>query len=482
MDPARQHLALNRLKDETLRLCAPGAAPAAPAAITRPPGRRRRSGLWHGGGPGEAMWRGCRGSGLVHVVGWLAAVALVDCGENKYCNSELGKYDQKCADRHRSAGAKGRGSAGGGAWADGRGGGPLRWAWGTPIYSDQLQLTEADREELVRLITSGYFNMEDHLTRNGQLPPAEVNDEFYAWQQDRDGAWMQQREDCLRRHQLSLDGPPPGGESPQYRQTRQSCEEQAEREHWPELRTSGAYKRLYEELSSLCQAYLRELNLHGREERGTFEFDADGDELIWTWASVHYDGIEHLVHDHPASLLSGTLYLQVPQDAGWLKLHDPRESRKGTPIYNVDLLFEHWPGLVADGSTGMTELLKLSVLIVLVHFDLAVLTFIFSRCGCARLRELMVVSSLVVTTSSMLCIGFLLWLMSSTEFDDDIDYPFAGNYGIEPTNGRIVIFPGWLLHQVEPSNVASETPRVALSFNIRGTWTPTGSALSADTL
>eukprot|EP01043_Picozoa_sp_COSAG02_P024392 COSAG02_NODE_1331_length_13215_cov_3.173058_1_plen_429_part_00 len=428
------------------------------------------------------MRRGCCGVvGLARVVGWLAATVLVDGGRNEYCDGELGQHDQKCADRHGRDDATGRGSAAG-VWKDGHGGGPLRWAWGTPIYSDQLELSDTDRKELVRIITSDYFKMEDHLTRNGQLPPAEVNDEFYAWQQDRDGAWMREREDCLRRHRLSLDGPPPGGESPQYRQARELCEEQAEREHWPELRTSAAYKRLYEELSRLCQTYLRDLKLHGREKRGTFEFDANGDELIWTWASVHYDGIEHLVHDHPASLLSGTLYLQVPQDAGWLKLHDPRESRKGTPIYNVDLLFERWPGLVTDGSTGMTELLKLSVLIVLVHFDLAVLTFVFSWCGCARLRELMVLVSLAVTTLSMLGIGFLLWLMSSTEFDDDIDYPFGGEYAIEPSDGRIVIFPGWLLHQVEPSNVASETPRVAISFNIRGEWTPTGSSLSADTL
>ena len=78
----------------------------------------------------------------------------------------------------------------------------------------------------------------------------------------------------------------------------------------------------------------------------------------------------------------------------------------------------------------------------------------------------------------MLGIGFLLWLMSSTEFDDDIDFPFGGKHIIEPAIGRIVIFPGWLLHQVEPSNVASETPRIAISFNIRGEWTPTGSSLA----
>ena len=59
-----------------------------------------------------------------------------------------------------------------------------------------------------------------------------------------------------------------------------------------------------------------------------------------------------------------------------------------------------------------------------------------------------------------------------------IDFPFGGTYGVEPSNGRVVIFPGWLLHEVEPSDVPSDTPRVAVSFNIRGVWKPTGSALS----
>ena len=35
---------------------------------------------------------------------------------------------------------------------------------------------------------------------------------------------------CLRKHQLALDGPPPGGESAEDKRARQTCEEQAERE------------------------------------------------------------------------------------------------------------------------------------------------------------------------------------------------------------------------------------------------------------
>ena len=433
-------------------------------------------------------------------VGWLAAFAFIahltvaDKSNNRYCDSKLGQYDEKCSssdaapaagrgeprlDRAPAAKQQRTGSSQGSAWGDVWGSKPLRWMWGTPVYSAQLQLSDADRDELVRLITTQYFRIEDVLSSNGELSPAEINDEFYSWQQDLDGNWMSTREDCLRYHRLSMDGPPPGGgESAADQQARQSCEDEAQTRHWPELRKTGAYKRLYQELGELCQAYLRELNLFDREARGSFEFDADGNELIWTWASVHHDGIEHFIHDHPASLLSGTLYLQVPQDSGWLTLQDPRESRKGTPIYNVDLLFERWGGLVPEGSTGMTELLKLSAAIALLHFDLALLTVVLGCCGCARLKELSTVVSLVAATLSLLVVGFLLWLMSSTEFDDDIDFPFGGKYGVEPSNGRVVIFPGWLLHQVKPSHVPSDTPRVAISFNIRGVWSPTGSVLS----
>jgi hypothetical protein len=64
-------------------------------------------------------------------------------------------------------------------------------------------------------------------------------------------------------------------------------------------------------------------------------------------------------------------------------------------------------------------------------------------------------------------------------FDDDIDFPFGGHTGMRPEVGRVVIFPGWLLHHVEPTAGACTAevcvPRVAVSFNIRGSWRPTGS-------
>lgn len=52
-----------------------------------------------------------------------------------------------------------------------------------------------------------------------------------------------------------------------------------------------------------------------------FELGALGVDL---WASIHRDGTAHQRHVHENSLLSGVCYIQVPEQAGALKLHDPR--------------------------------------------------------------------------------------------------------------------------------------------------------------
>lgn len=48
--------------------------------------------------------------------------------------------------------------------------------------------------------------------------------------------------------------------------------------------------------------------------------------------------------------------------------------------------------------------------------------------------------------------------------------PFVGNrYYHKPREGDLIIFPGWLYHQVDP--VTSDDYRVSLSFNMDGYWT-----------
>lgn len=47
-------------------------------------------------------------------------------------------------------------------------------------------------------------------------------------------------------------------------------------------------------------------------ERGNTEYDSNGREYLWSWASVHVGGVLHFAHDHPRSLVSGTIYINLP--------------------------------------------------------------------------------------------------------------------------------------------------------------------------
>ena len=226
----------------------------------------------------------------------------------------------------------------------------LKWLWGTPVYIRQLQLPEHSRDHLVGLITAKYFSVNNTLGGT----PAKVNDDFYAYQQDHDSAWMDARHDCFRKYSLASDGPAPD-ETQEALSHRRNCEEEALQVHWRELKLDPAWETLSSQIQHHCQVYLDLLGVHG-DTRGSFEFGADGKELIWSWVSVHHDGIEHLMHDHPTSLLSGTLYLQIPPDSGRLMLQDPRQSRKGGAVHNFDLIFE---GFLLENSSGFSELLIL---------------------------------------------------------------------------------------------------------------------------
>ena len=94
----------------------------------------------------------------------------------------------------------------------------------------------------------------------------------------------------------------PDPNAPEELEARRECERRALRHHW-ELRQNAAFARMMEQVQASCQAYLNALGLRTPAERGSIEFDSHGEEILWSWASVHHDGINHLVHDHPASLV-----------------------------------------------------------------------------------------------------------------------------------------------------------------------------------
>ena len=59
------------------------------------------------------------------------------------------------------------------------------------------------------------------------------------------------------------------------------------------------------------------------------EFDLDGRDLKLEdiWINILPEGGMHASHIHPHSVISGTTYVSMPEDASALKLEDPRSAR-----------------------------------------------------------------------------------------------------------------------------------------------------------
>lgn len=58
--------------------------------------------------------------------------------------------------------------------------------------------------------------------------------------------------------------------------------------------------------------------------------------------------------------------------------------------------------------------------------------------------------------------------------------PFHRTVSITPTDGKMVLFPGWLVHQVLPSrglDVARDGHRISISVNLKGEWQDTSALM-----
>lgn len=78
---------------------------------------------------------------------------------------------------------------------------------------------------------------------------------------------------------------------------------------------SSTFDDLRRRLDRHRQRFARQLDLqiHPRELQ-----------ITRLWVNVMPPGVTHSMHIHPLSVLSGTVYLQVPPGSGGLKLQDPR--------------------------------------------------------------------------------------------------------------------------------------------------------------
>jgi hypothetical protein len=51
--------------------------------------------------------------------------------------------------------------------------------------------------------------------------------------------------------------------------------------------------------------------------------------------------------------------------------------------------------------------------------------------------------------------------------------PFGKTLRVTPSPGKLIIFPGWLMHAVLPSMNPLQEPRISISFNYDGQWSTT---------
>jgi len=76
-----------------------------------------------------------------------------------------------------------------------------------------------------------------------------------------------------------------------------------------------SFKKLEQALEIHLKSYLNALE---------FEISAKDLYLSQCWVNVMPEGAQHTAHIHPLSVISGTMYLQLPKDSSPIKFEDPR--------------------------------------------------------------------------------------------------------------------------------------------------------------
>ncbi|HRD75497.1 MAG TPA: TIGR02466 family protein [Hyphomicrobiaceae bacterium] len=68
------------------------------------------------------------------------------------------------------------------------------------------------------------------------------------------------------------------------------------------------------------------LDCHARDFARNLEFALDGQRLVLNslWVNILEPGGYHTAHIHPGSVISGTVYIRVPEGAGAIRFEDPR--------------------------------------------------------------------------------------------------------------------------------------------------------------
>lgn len=87
----------------------------------------------------------------------------------------------------------------------------------------------------------------------------------------------------------------------------------------------ASYNRL-QEFSSTFKKLEDSINLHIEKYVSDLQYDIDPSDLKMSdcWVNIMPQGTHHSGHIHPLSVLSGTYYVQVPEDSQAIKFEDPR--------------------------------------------------------------------------------------------------------------------------------------------------------------
>lgn len=109
------------------------------------------------------------------------------------------------------------------------------------------------------------------------------------------------------------------------------------------------------EVSPTFAALQREIDHHVDVYVDELEFDMKGRELAMTdcWVNIMSHRVSHSWHLHPLATISGTYYVQTPQNSSGLKFEDPRlGSFMAAPPRKADCRPENKPWIVIPAETG----------------------------------------------------------------------------------------------------------------------------------
>jgi uncharacterized protein (TIGR02466 family) len=102
---------------------------------------------------------------------------------------------------------------------------------------------------------------------------------------------------------------------------------------WSELNYPGGYTSYgsMDKLHHFSTSFMdleRHLNRHVKNYARSLEWDLGGRRLAMTdcWVNVMPQGVNHSLHLHPNSVVSGTYYVVTPKGCAGLKFEDPRLS------------------------------------------------------------------------------------------------------------------------------------------------------------